>query len=44
MIAAVAVLTLCLGLVLGWGPVQQEDGPDRVLAIAFDPAGAVDVD
>ncbi len=42
--AAAAVVTLCLGLVLGRGPGRQEDGPDRVLAIAFDTAGAADVD
>ncbi len=44
MFAAAAVITLCLGMALGWGQGQQEDGPDRVLAIAFDPTGAVDVD
>ena len=42
--AAAAVIVLCLGLTLGWGSGQQEDGPDRVLAIALDTSGAVDAD
>ena len=42
--AAAAVRVLCLGLTLGWGSGQQEDGPDRVLAIAFDTSGTVDGD
>ena len=44
MFAAAAVVALCLGVALGWGQGQHDDGPDRVLAIAFDPAGTVDVD
>ena len=42
--AAAAVIVLCLGLTLGWGWGQQEDGPDRVVAIALDTSGAVDAD
>ena len=42
--AVAALMTLVLGLVLGAGRAEQEDGPDRVLAAAFDVAGTVDVD
>ena len=42
--AAAAVIVLCLGMTLGWGSGQQEDGPDRVVAMALDTSGAVDAD
>jgi hypothetical protein len=43
-LATAAAIVLFLGLFLGQTTPSGEDGPDRVLAIAFDSTGAADVD
>ena len=39
-----AAFMLGLGLVIGWGTNDSDEGPDHALAIAFDSAGSLDVD
>ena len=43
-LATAAAVVLFLGIFLGQTTPSGEDGPDRVLAIAFDSTGASDVD
>ncbi len=43
-LAAGAVAMLGLGLVIGWGASEPDEGPDHALAVALDTTGSIDVD
>ena len=42
--AACAALMLGLGLVVGWGTGEPDEGPDHALAVALDGTGIIDAD